>query len=174
MKQKAINYIPIITANFRAYLHCMQDGDYGLAMVMAEQAAEKSLKAILEYYTDLTPFLEKSNCCAFLLTECQKCGVETTLDEESMFFLSMGYLVGNYPRGAEYSFSDGLKAGAIAERVMLLFYKQYPSEQIAAILDYKDPEDGECHVRLRPEVRLYILITGSENPYELYETSVAS
>ena len=174
MKQKAINYIPIITANFRAYLHCMQDGDYGLAMAMAEQAAEKSLKAILECYTDLTPFLEKSNCCAFLLTECLKCGVETTLDEESMFFLSMGYLGGNYPHGAEYNFDDGLKAGAIAENAMLLLHKHLPSEQIAVILEYDEPEDGECHVRLRPEVRLYMQITGSENPYELYETPVAS
>lgn len=174
MKQKAINYIPIITANFRAYLHCMQDGDYGLAMVMAEQAAEKSLKAILEYYTDLTPFLEKSNCCAFLLTECQKFGVETTIDDEQMFFLSMGYLGGNYPRGAEYSFDDGLKAGAIAEHAMILLHKHLPSEQIAAILDYSEPEDDECHVRLRPEVRLYLQITGSANPYELYEEPIAS
>ncbi len=74
-----------------------------------------------------------------------------------MFFLSMGYIGGRYPRGTEYSFGDGLKAGAIAERAMLLFNKQRPSEQIAAILDY-----SECHVRLRPEVRLYLQITRSE------------
>ena len=163
------NYVPFIIADFRAYLHCMQDGDYGLAMAMAEQAAEKSLKGILKCYTDLPPYQQKSNCCAFLLTECQKFGVEINLDEESMFFLSMGYIGGRYPRGAEYSFGDCLKAGAIAERAMLLFNKQRPSEQIAAILDY-----SECHVRLRPEVRLYLQITRSENPYELYETPVAS
>lgn len=174
MVKKSFAYIPFITADFRAYLHCMQDGDYGLAMAMAEQAAEKSLKGILECYTDLPPYQQKSNCCAFLLTECQKFGVETNLNEESMFFLSMGYIGGRYPRGAEYSFADGLKAGAIAERAMLLMHKHLPSEQIAAILDIDDPEDGECHVRLRPEVRLYLQITGSENPYELYETPVAS
>ena len=81
------NYVPFIIADFRAYLHCMQDGDYGLAMAMAEQAAEKSLKGILKCYTDLPPYQQKSNCCAFLLTECQKFGVEINLDEESMFFL---------------------------------------------------------------------------------------
>lgn len=174
MIQKSISYCRFITANFRAYLHCMQDGDYGLAMVMAEQAAEKSLKAILECYSDLPPYLEKSTCCAFLLNECRKFGVETTIDDEQMFFLSMGYLGGNYPRGAEYSFDDGLKAGAIAEQAMILLHKHLPSEQIAAILDYSEPEDGECHVRLRPEVRLYMKITGSEYPYELYEAPVAS
>lgn len=174
MRTKTFDYIPIITANFRAYLHCMQDGDYGLAMVMAEQAAEKSLKAIIECFTDLPPYLEKSTCCAFLLEECQKFGVETTINEEQMFFLSIGYLGGNYPRGAEYSFQDALKAGAIAEQAMILLHKHLPSEQIAAILDYSEPEDGECHVRLRPEVRLYMKITGSEYPYELYEAPVAS
>lgn len=174
MINKTLQYIPFLTADFRTYLHCMQDGDYGLAMAMAEQAAEKSLKAILECYTDLPPYQQKTNCCAFLLTECQKYGVETTLDEDDMFFLSMGYIGGRYPRGAEYGFDDGLKAGAIAEQVMILLHKQLPSEQIAAILDYSEPEDGECHVRLRPEVRLYMQITGSENPYELYAAPVAS
>lgn len=168
------NYVPFITADFRAYLHCMQDGDYGLAMAMAEQAAEKSLKGILECYTDLPPYQQKSNCCAFLLTECQRYGVETTLDENDMFYLSKGYIGGRYPRDVEYSFRDALKAGAIAENAMLLLHKNHPSEQIAAILDYSEPEDGDCHVRLRQEVRLYMQITGSENPYELYEAPVAS
>ncbi len=68
------NYVPFIIADFRAYLHCMQDGDYGLAMAMAEQAAEKSLKGILKCYTDLPPYQQKATAVHFCLPSARNLG----------------------------------------------------------------------------------------------------
>lgn len=125
MKQENYNaasaYRYYIRKDNESYTDAMNRGNYGAAMVAAQQSAEKSLKGVLQAVGDLQKKPRISHDLWKLYRRCCFCGyIAKDIRKADLQFISDAYFAARYPRKSQeaptsYYYDDADMAGAIAD-----------------------------------------------------------
>ena len=125
MSAEAVSWLRYASENLRASRLCLKDSLHNPALQNAQQAVEKSLKALCDFYG--IPFA-KTHSIGSLCHELERGNFESGLTEEECDLLDSIYLPSKYPLGSvlpEYHPDEELASHciAIAERVYTLASK---------------------------------------------------
>lgn len=126
--ENAQAYHYYIRADNRTYADAMERGNYGVAIVMAQQSTEKALKGILQVFGDLQKLRTSHDLWKLYRACCYHGYVAENINKEKLLALTDSYFAARYPKKNQndpvmFSYDDADAAGTISHDIQCLYHR---------------------------------------------------